>query len=99
MYCKNCGKQLNDNADLCTNCGVFTDKGIQRTAHANVNSSRVEDRPDAGLNLVSFLIPLIGIIYYAVNREKFPQKSDSCGKWALLGIIVGFVGYLFIMFN
>ena len=96
MYCKNCGKQINDNADLCTYCGVFTDRGLQRTG--KISSTPIEDKPDAGLNLVSFLIPIVGFIYYAVNREKYPLKSDSCGKWALGGLLVGFVCYVIIIF-
>lgn len=27
MYCRNCGKELNENADYCTSCGVSTNKG------------------------------------------------------------------------
>ena len=26
MYCKNCGSEINENADFCINCGVFVKK-------------------------------------------------------------------------
>ena len=26
MYCKHCGHEINDNAIICTNCGIATDK-------------------------------------------------------------------------
>lgn len=93
MYCKNCGAQLDDNADLCVKCGVFTDKG--RALQAG-SSTQVADNPDTGLNILCFLIPLIGFVYYAVNHEKLPYKSESAGKWALAGFIIGLLGWLFL---
>ena len=88
MYCKNCGKQIDDNADICIHCGVLTDKG---NSIKNQQNNSVSDGPDIGLNILAFLIPIIGIIYYAVNREKYPLKADSCGKWALGGFLLGLV--------
>ena len=29
MFCKNCGKELNDEAVICTDCGVPTEKFMQ----------------------------------------------------------------------
>ncbi|MCR5594043.1 MAG: zinc ribbon domain-containing protein [Saccharofermentans sp.] len=87
MYCKNCGKEINENADICIHCGVFTDNG-----HVpNRVSYTAPDKPDIGLNFISFLIPIIGFIYYAVYRESFPLKSDSCGKWALAGFLINVI--------
>ena len=94
MYCKNCGKEIDDKADICIHCGVFTDNGQAAKRVQNTTP----DKPDAGLNLISFLIPLIGFIYYAVNREKLPLKSDSCGKWALGGFLVNGI-ILFIIYG
>lgn len=34
MFCKNCGKEINDNAVVCPECGVATDKLQQQTAPA-----------------------------------------------------------------
>ena len=33
-FCYNCGKELNDNADICLNCGVLVNKNI-KTVNTN----------------------------------------------------------------
>lgn len=37
MYCKNCGKEMNDNQAICLNCGVKT--GVGETYCANCGSA------------------------------------------------------------
>ncbi len=35
MYCRNCGKQLDDQASVCTNCGVATSNHVQHKSETN----------------------------------------------------------------
>ena len=42
------------------------------------------------LRIICFLIPLVGLIVYAVNIVQNPKIAKECGKWALMGFIVGF---------
>lgn len=47
-HCNNCGKEVLDNAIICPFCGCA------------VASKNVEvDKPSTGLNILSFLIPLV----------------------------------------
>ena len=41
-----------------------------------------------GLNIVSFLFPLVGLILFLVYIDKAPIRSKGCGKWALIGVVV-----------
>jgi hypothetical protein len=56
------------------------------TATNNENSPNLNDQPSAGLNIVSFLIPLVGLIIYLTERERAPRKAASAGKAALWGV-------------
>lgn len=77
MFCKNCGKEIDDKAEICPNCGVRV-KG----------SSGAGDAPSAGFGVLGFFFPLIGLILYLVWKSDFPLKARSCGKGALIGVIV-----------
>lgn len=76
-YCNNCGKEVDDNAVICPFCGCA------------VASKNVEvDKPSTGLNILSFLIPLVGLILFLSWQNSTPIKAKACGKWALIGFCV-----------
>lgn len=83
MYCKNCGKELYEGAEHCDGCGV------NQTISYPTNI--VPDVSNKGLNILSFFIPIIGIILYFVKREEKPIEAKGTLKWALISIIVSTV--------
>lgn len=56
--------------------------------------NRIHDKSDGGLNLISFLIPLVGIIYYAVHNDTKPVKSSAALTSSLVAVGLLFVIYL-----
>lgn len=83
MFCKHCGKRLDDNAAVCPHCDVPT--GVQgKIPHPS-------DRPEFGYAAIGFFIPLVGLILYLVWKAEYPLKAKSCGKGALISVIVEFV--------
>jgi len=48
------------------------------------------DQKSTGLNVISFLIPLVGLIVYLTQKESYPIKATSAGKAALWGVGVTF---------
>ncbi len=97
MYCKNCGKQIPDGTNWCPECGQDL-RNIQpyqvETPHQQPNYQQqpIEiDKPSAGLNVLSFLFPVVGLVLYIVWKDTKPQKAKGCGKWALTGFILSFV--------
>lgn len=52
---------------------------------------QINDKPSVGLNILSFLIPIVGWILYFVYRDDQPNKAAACSKWAWIsvGISVG----------
>ncbi len=87
MFCPNCGNQTSGNADVCLYCGSLLKNN---TAMNNYNNGG-NDKSNVGLNLISFFVPLIGLILYITLKKDTPIKAKSCGKSALFGFISGIV--------
>ena len=81
-YCSHCGAEINECAAVCLKCGC----AINRSQSYNTSL----DEPSAGLNILSFFIPLVGLILYLAFQNT-PRKARSCGKCALIGFVIPFV--------
>ena len=46
------------------------------------------------MKAISLIIPLVGLILYIVHNEKEPVKAKECGKFALIGVGIGFGLYI-----
>ena len=84
-YCSHCGKEIMDAAVVCPHCGCSVNDG-----------QTIDDTPSTGLNIISFLFPLVGLILYLVYHDKTPQRATAIGKWALIGVGVGVAGYFIL---
>ena len=89
MYCKYCGRIIDDDSKYCVNCGnnVNNDNG----------GTISEDAPCKGFAILGFFIPIIGLILYLVYERKQPQRAKSAGKGALIGFITKIVVYITIV--
>ena len=77
-YCSHCGAQIQDEAVVCVTCGC------------SVAAHRGEpDVPSKELNIVSCLLPIVGLILFIIYQEKAPIKAKEIGKWALIGFCIG----------
>ena len=92
-YCTHCGKQMLDDAVICTNCGcpINDAKGI-----GTANSTA--DVPSIGLNFLGFFVPIVGLILYCTMHSHTPRKAGQIGLFALIGFIMNFILVL-VMFN
>jgi hypothetical protein len=71
-----------DEAVVCTKCGCA----------AAPNATSIEpDEPSTGLNIISLLLPIVGLILYLVYHDKTPKKANAIGKFALIGFGIGLV--------
>ncbi len=78
MFCKNCGKQIDENAVVCPHCGVAI-------------SSALADSGSFGWAVLGFFLPLVGLILYLVWRNTKPQSAKKAGIGALVGFVVNIV--------
>ncbi len=56
-----------------------------------------EDKPDTALNVLSFFIPILGLVLYFVEKDKKPIKAKAALKWAIASWIASAV-FLVIYF-
>lgn len=88
MFCKNCGKEIDERAYVCPHCGVkVKDEESERRA-AN---AAADNGSKTGWGILSFFIPLVGLILYCMWKDERPQTARVCGKCALISFIIGIV--------
>lgn len=80
-YCQHCGQEINDEAVVCIHCGCST-------TSSNEDKKREIDKNSPGLNILSFLIPIVGLILYCINAQEKPLCAKGCGISALTGFIL-----------
>ncbi len=83
MYCRNCGKEIDDLAVVCVNCGYSTTFAKQK--------SNPDDKPSKLFAVLGFFLPIVGLVLYLVYNDKEPKKAKSAGKGAIAGVITGIV--------
>ena len=103
MYCRKCGKKIEESSAFCPFCGEkqwgatgAADFGTGAGANGSVPPYGAppprpaeQDAPSGGFAVLCFFFTLIGLILYLVWKDTMPLRARSCGKGALIGVIVG----------
>ncbi len=55
----------------------------------------LDDGKSFGYAFLCFLFPIIGLILYLVWKDTYPLRASSCGKGAIVGVIVSVVSTIF----
>lgn len=85
MYCKNCGKEIDNNAIVCPHCCAQ----VNRTA---ITPAREESNTIAIVGFIfSFLFALVGLICSIIGYKKAPERGGKHRGLALAGIIISSV--------
>ena len=79
-YCYKCGKELIDEADVCTGCGIMQND-------SKLAAKKGEDKRGFGWAFLGFIQPVIGLILYLIWKDDYPNRSKSCGIGALVSVI------------
>ena len=90
-YCQKCGKELIDEAVICTACGCAVEN-IAVATHVQ------EDKVSAGLCFLAFFIPLFGFIYWPVKHKETPKRARACGITAIVAWAINFISSFIIGF-
>lgn len=83
MYCKNCGRTVDDTSSYCNNCGARIDN--------KPNADASEDNSNLGFAILGFFIPIVGLILFLIYEEKKPKRAKSAIKGTLIGFITEIV--------
>ena len=85
-FCKNCGKEIDNNTTFCPHCG-----GTQE------NKPAVVDNGGFAWGLLGFCLPLVGLILFLVWKDTKPKTSKAAGKGALISVILAVVYYVIMI--
>jgi competence protein ComGC len=86
--------------------GIISEEEFNRQKTALMNDSdsdkssqrqNTDDIPGVGIKVLSFLIPIAGLILFLVWHNDYPNKSRASGKFALIGFIVIIVIWVFTL--
>jgi len=94
MFCKNCGKEIDDNAVVCPHCGVATEKmAASAPAPAQKNTIAL-----VGF-ILSFFGGILGLILSIVGlvNSKKPEYAGDGKNLAIAGIIISCVVLVFMI--
>ena len=96
MYCRNCGKEIDNNAYVCPHCGV---KVVDDEAQRRDENADADNGSKVGWGILSFLIPLVGLILFIMWRSERPKTAKICGICALVSFALGvFFSMLSVVF-
>lgn len=71
MYCKNCGKQIDDKADVCMYCGKFT--------NSQTTTSSVSDKNSGALIPLILMIVYTAVLFIPIVYSQTYWKADIPG--------------------
>lgn len=96
-YCSNCGREINDNAPVCVNCGAAQN---QTNPTYTQNTQPQQTPVDNGgflWGLLGCCIPIVGLVLFLVWKDTKPKTAKAAGIGALVSVAIAVVYYLFII--
>lgn len=79
-YCSHCGKEIECYETVCPFCGATVPK-----------QASDDDAKSFWWALLCFMFPIVGLILFIVWRKEQPLRASSCGKGALISVIIDVV--------
>ena len=103
MYCKTCGKEINDNAVICPHCGCSTKHEPDGIKSDSADKNNLMSLLGFILSLVSFVlyflvvVSIIGLIFSIIGLIQCNQRGERLKGLAITGIILSSVSVIFMV--
>ena len=95
-FCRNCGKEIANEAVFCNNCGT-QQVAENNTTVVNNTPAAQEDKGGFLWGLLGCCVPVAGLILYLLWKDSKPKTAKAAGIGAL--IYAGcFVVYMIVIF-
>ncbi|MFW6320090.1 MAG: PLDc N-terminal domain-containing protein, partial [Bacillota bacterium] len=88
-YCSNCGNPVNEDQDVCLQCGN----------QLKVRKQIYEASGTFGWAVLGFFVPIAGLVLYLAWKENKPKNAKSAGIGGLVGFLVGVVYIVSMMIS
>ncbi len=93
MFCKNCGKEVNDNAVICVQCGCST---VAASGATPLDISSVSDKSKITTLLLCLFLGCLGVHRFYVGKMGtgvlMLLTAGCCGIMALIDLIQIVIG-------
>lgn len=86
--CPFCNNEVYEEEMICPTCGYQFD---QQQQNQYIPNAVQEDKVSVWLVVLSFLIPLVGFIYWGVKKKDRPKNANACGIAGLIGFVINFL--------
>ncbi len=83
MFCKNCGKEIDDKAVVCIYCGVATNQELAHKRQTNVLAI-------VGF-ILSFFVAIAGLVCSILGKKKADELNGNGKGLATAGIVISIV--------
>lgn len=83
MKCSHCNADIASGAQFCPVCG----KQVDNTFFNNEGLSW-------GMKILSFIIPIVGVIYYFMKKSETPKKAKDALLFGLAGFALNIIWML-----
>ena len=97
-FCRNCGKEIDENAVACQYCGASQVQEptpiVEPTPGVTPTQPPVEDNGGFGWGLLGCCVPIVGLILFLVWKDTKPKTSKAAGIGALVSVIASVVIYI-----
>lgn len=100
MYCKWCGNKIDENSKFCPNCGkeVLTSNDDSQSVISHDSNMVKGEKANVWFAVLSFFIPLAGLIVFLVKKDKEPKTAKVSGICAIVGFLLSFVLSIILFF-
>lgn len=95
MICNWCNREIPENSNNCPYCGTVLNS-TNNNSYVNIPESK-EEKANIGLAILSWFIPLAGLIIYLVKKDKEPKTAKVSGICALISFIINLIVVIAIM--
>ena len=72
-------------------CGHEMAPQVETPAAPNAPAAKAGDKASVGLCILAVLIPIFGVIYWAIKRKECPKRANACGIAGLASWIFNFI--------
>ena len=97
-YCTNCGKPIDYNAQFCPECGAKQNIPVRSEPY----HPEQDDDGNILWGLLGFVVPIAGLILWALWLNDRPKCSKAAGIGALISIVLGMIltiAFLLIVYS
>lgn len=100
-FCRNCGKELNNEQNVCLNCGVSVENEIEKPVENKIDKQALIGFILGLVSIIAWFIPLFGYpvtICGIVFSSKGLNSKLNKGK-AITGLVLSIVFLVFTLIN